>query len=268
MNWLRSLGGLPAVTDNTSWSYGDQLHAQYMVKNDYIGHDEDPANVWYTEEGDTAAGTSNVMAPSSTGYTDNGAIDLWMGGPFHGLGIIDPALSVTGYVSYRAEDGGYQMGACLDVIRGLGSIPPSVTFPILWPANNNILPYTRFNGGEWPEPLSSCPGFTLPSGPPIYLQIGSGSQIPNVTAYSFNQGSTNLEICEFDETNYTNPNASYQDLGRSVLNMRDAIVIMPRAPLTPGLTYTVSITNSGTTYTWSFKVSGTQSLLISNPEIR
>jgi uncharacterized protein YkwD len=268
VNWLRSLGELPALTENPSWSTGGQNHAKYMVKNDYIGHDEDPNNYWYTADGAAAANKSDVMVSGSMNATDIDAIDLWMSGPFHGLGIIDPALSVTGFGSYQEADGGWQMGACLDVIRGLGSIPVTIAFPVLWPADNGALPYVSFGGNESPDPLTSCPGYTAPSGPPIFILIGDGSLVPSVTAHSFKQGSTNLESCEFDETNYTNPISGYQGLGRSVLEMRDAIVIMPRDPLTPGATYTVSITNSGTTYTWSFTVTGTKLLFTPNAEIR
>jgi hypothetical protein len=84
------------------------------------------------------------------------------------------------------------------------------------------------------------------------LQIGDGSQTPNVTATSFKENGVAREHCSFDETDYTNSNGSYQSLGRNILNMRDAIVIMPRAPLVPGAQYTVSITVNGSTYTWAF----------------
>jgi uncharacterized protein YkwD len=268
VNWLRSIGGLPTLTENPSWSTGGWNHARYMVKNDYIGHDEDPANSWYTADGDAAAGSSDVMVSGSVDSTDIYAIDLWMSGPFHGLGIIDPALAVTGFGSYREADGGWQMGACLDVIRGLGSISPSITFPLFWPRDGGTMPYTSFNGGEWPDPLSSCSGYSIPSGPPIYLQIGSGNQVPNVSAHSFQQAGTPLEHCVFDETNYINPEASAQNMGRTILNMRDAIVLMPRDPLNPGVTYTVSIANSGTTYTWSFTVTGDRILFTPTAEIR
>ena len=92
--------------------------------------------------------------------------------------------------------------------------------------------------------------------------------MPNVTNYSIHQGITNLAVCEFDETNYTNPDNSMQNLGRSVLNMRDAIILMPRNPLEAGLTYSVSITTDGITYTWSFTVSGVSVLSIPNAHIR
>jgi hypothetical protein len=251
---------LPAVTENIKWSEGGQNHAKYMVKNDIISHSEDKTNIWYTEAGALAAVSSNVMVSSITSTTDIEAIDMWMSGPFHGLGIIDPALNQTGFGSYREEDGGFEMGACLDVIRGLGSIPPSVTFPVMWPKDGGTLPYTSYNGYEWPDPLSSCPGYTGTSGPPIFLQIGSGNQVPNVTAHSFQQAGSPLDHCVFDETNYSNLDPSAQETGRGVLEMRHAIILIPKKELNPGMTYTVSITNSGTTYTWSVTVTGTRLL--------
>jgi uncharacterized protein YkwD len=268
LNWLRSLGGLPALTENPAWSNGDMLHAQYMVKNDYIGHSEDPDNEWYTPEGAAAAVNSNAMVNTNAATPDTDAIDLWMSGPFHALGIIDPALAITGFGSYREEDGGWQMGACLDVLRGLESIPPSVTFPLLWPGEGSIMPYVEFTGGEWPDPLASCPGYTAPSGPPILIQVGSGDQIPLVTAHSFQQAGTQLDHCIFDETNYANGDPGAQSTGRSVMGMRNAIVLMPKERLEPGLTYTVSVTNNGTAYTWSFTVSESPILSSPSAEIR
>ncbi len=255
VNTYRSAADLPAVGENTTWSNGDWLHSRYMVKNDYIGHSEDSNNQWYTTEGSTAAQNSNVAVSSSTSFSDNAAIDLWIQGPFHAVGILDPALNTVGYGSYHEAIGTWQSGAALDVLRGLGSIPPSVTFPIEFPGSGKTIALTSYSGGESPDPLSSCAGYTTPTGLPIILQIGSGSLTPNVTAHSFKQGVTNLEHCIFDETNYTNSNSSYQSLGRSVLGSRDAIVLIPRAPLVAGNTYTVSITTNGNTYTWSFTVS-------------
>jgi hypothetical protein len=225
------------------------------VKNDYIGHSEDPGNPWYTAEGLAAAQNGNVMVSSGSTDPDSDAIDLWMTGPFHGVGLIDPQLLQSGFGSYREADGGWQMAATLDVLRGLGGLPPSVIFPVMWPGNNTTSYLTSYGGTEAPDPLTSCPGYSAPSGLPILLQIGSGSLTPSVTAHSFLRGGAVQEHCVFDETNYTNPNASYQSLGRSVLDSRDAIVLIPRSPLAAGSTYTVSITVNGSTHTWSFTVS-------------
>ena len=268
LNWLRSLGGLPSVTENANWSDGDWLHARYMVKNDIIGHSENPSNPWYSVEGNQAAASSDLMVSSSANATDSQALDLWMRGPFHGIGILDPALNQTAFGSYRESIGMYKMGAGLDVIRGLGTIPVTVSFPIMWPIDGALMPYSYYGGNELPDPLTSCAGYTTPSGPPIYLQIGSGNQLPNVTSFSFHKDGIDLAVCEFDETNYTNPDNNMQSLGRSVLNMRDAIILMPRNPLEAGLTYSASITNNGTTYSWSFHVTGKNILSVPKSQIR
>lgn len=188
VNDYRALASLPALGENPTWSHGDWLHERYMVKNDFIGHSEDPNNSWYTAEGNAAAQNSNVAVSSSTVLSDNAAMDLWMQGPFHAVGILDPGLAVVGYGSYREADGGYQTGAALDVLRGLGNISPAVTFPVKFPGNNTTVGYKSYGGGESPNPLSSCAGYTVPTGLPILLQIGDGSLTPNVSAHSFKQG--------------------------------------------------------------------------------
>ena len=136
VNAYRALANLPTVSENPTWSDGDWKHSRYMVKNDYIGHDEDPANPWYTPEGRTAAQNGNTFVSSSSTAADSYAIDFWMRAPFHAVAILDPALLQVGFGSYREADGGWQMGATLDVIRGLGLIPPNVSFPIEYPGND------------------------------------------------------------------------------------------------------------------------------------
>jgi len=256
VNYYRGMAELPPVTENASWSYGDWLHARYIVKNDVVQHTEDPSNPWCTPEGLAAAQASNLTSHYDVNASDEYAIDSWMQAPFHAVAVLDPQLLQVGYGSYREADGGLQMGAGLDVIRGLGSIPLFVEFPVKWPSDGASVPLT-LHWGEYPSPLTSCPGYSSPSGLPIILQIGPGNLIPNVTSHSFMQGSTPLEHCVFDETSYSNPDGSQQRLGRGILNSRDAIILIPRNPLTPGASYTVSITVSGQTHTWSFTVSST-----------
>jgi hypothetical protein len=260
LNQLRALGGLPAVSENATYSDGAFKHAKYMVKNDVIAHSEDSTKAYYTAEGNTAASKSNVMVSSSDSTTDNAALDMWMTGPFHGVGLIDPKLTQSGYGAYRESDGGWQMGAALDVLRGRASqIPAGTTFPIRWPANGTTSWLASYTGNESPDPLTACPGYAAPTGAPIYLQLGSGSLTPNVSSASLTRAGASLEICTYTEATYTNPDASQQSLGRSVLGSRDAVIMIPRAPLTAG-SYTVSMTVSGNTYTWSFTITTTPSI--------
>jgi hypothetical protein len=107
---------------------------------------------------------------------------------------------------------------------------------------------------EWPDPYANCPGYQQPTGPAILLQLGTGELTPQVTAVAFSTGETVLDVCTFNETNYINDNAYAQEAGRSILNARDAIVIIPREQLIVGQTYTVFVTANGETYTWSFEI--------------
>ncbi|MCB0005917.1 MAG: hypothetical protein KDE04_05670 [Anaerolineales bacterium] len=253
LNLFRDLGNVNPLVENSDWSNGGWLHGRYMVKNDVITHSEDPGNPWYTPEGNAAAQNGNVAVFSSAFASDEMAIDLWMTGPFHAIGILDPQLHTTGFGSYREADGGWQTGATLDVSRGQGGVPAGTNFPLPFPRPNGETWLTEYGGNEWPDPLTSCAGYSAPSGPPIMIQLGSGNVTPNVTNSSFMRGSTNLSHCVFDETDYNNPDSNAQSVGRLVLNARDAIVIIPQAPLTAG-TYTASVTVNGNTHTWTFTV--------------
>ncbi|MBO9998251.1 MAG: hypothetical protein J7641_04450 [Cyanobacteria bacterium SID2] len=252
VNQFRSLAGLPSVNENPEWSSGGVLHSRYLVKNDVGGHDEDSSNPWYTAAGEAAGQSGNVTTSSAVSRSDVDAIDGWMNAPFHGIGIIDPQLTQVGFGSYSEADGGVQSAATLDVLRGLDS-SVSATYPVFFPQDGATLPIDSYDGNEFPDPLTGS-GFSAPTGAPLYLQLGSGNVTPNVTASSFTQNGVALPHIVFDETSYTNPDSSAQSLGRAVLDSRDAIVLMPQSPLTPGATYTASITANSETYTWSFSV--------------
>ena len=254
INGIRKQSGIAALRENKAWSEACQLHSRYMVKNDVLTHSEDPGNQWYTHEGAAAAQNSNIMGSSDTRSADEEAIRLWISEPFHGIGLLDPQLELVGFGSFREDSGKWKMAAALDVASGnTNTEPPENTYPVLWPPNGGTTTIRSYGGSEWPDPLTSCPGYKTPTGPPIYLQIGSGNLIPEVTASTFQRGDKHLEHCIFDETNYLNPGTNNeQEIGRSSLNARDAIILIPREPLKAGATYKVSISVNEKTYTWSF----------------
>lgn len=254
VNYYRDMADLPAVKGNAEWARGNELHGRYSVKNDSLIHDEDPANAWYTVEGQQAAQSSNLMGSYNHEENFYVSIDAWMQAPFHAVGILDPQLYEVGYGEYSEADGReLQFASGLDVLRGLGPLPNEVRFPILWPGPGATVTLTE-HWGEWPSPLTSCPGYSEPTGLPILVQIGMGDQTPHVTAHSLRRDGINLEHCVFDETSYTHPDGSSQWVGRSILDGRDAVVLIPRQPLLPGATYDVSLTVNGRTYAWSFTV--------------
>ena len=255
INQFRAESDLLPVTENESWSQGAWLHSRYMVMENHASHNEDPASPWYTVEGDLAGDNGNIAVSSSPLAPDLFAIELWMAGPFHAVAIVDPQLQQTGFGSFREASEGWQMGATLDVYRGLGETPPETTFPILLPGAEGTTWLTSHRYGEWPDPLASCPGYARPTGPPVIIQLGAGDETPAVADHAFLEGSTPLEHCVFDETTYSHPtDGTQQSVGRQVLNSRDAVVLLPRHPLQEGHTYTASITAGENTYRWHFTV--------------
>lgn len=253
LNRFRQLGNVAPVTENKAWSHASWLHSRYMVKEDVLTHEESPHSPWYTAQGQLAAQNGNI-AGGPLDAPDSHAIDVWMRGPFHAVSILDPRLSQVGFGSYREDSGPRKMAATLDVLRGRGNRPPETDFPLPFPKDGGYTWVTSHEGHEWPQPLSSCEGYSPPSGPPIILQLGNGALTPQVTATSFKRGNLALAHCVIDETSYTHPDATQQRVGRLILNSRDAVVIMPRHPLVAGHTYTASVTANGRTTTWHFTV--------------
>jgi uncharacterized protein YkwD len=252
LNRYRAGAGLPPVTENVAWSDGDYKHAVYIVKNDELRHSEDPDNACYTPEGLSAARQSNLAKSYETSDSGRWAIDTWMQSPFHAVGVLDPQLAQVGYGSYGEANDQPRMGAALNVISGRRSTADAA-YPIFWPGNGATVPLNLHRGAS-PSPLTSCPGYTLPAGLPLVVQLGSGNLTPVVSATSFTQDGRPLDHCVFDETTYRNPDRMQQALGRSVLGARDAIVLVPRVPLSTGTSYTASVSVNGQAYSWSFTV--------------
>lgn len=255
---FRAQAGVQWPDEDLGWSDGCWKHSRYCVKNDVITHTEELTNTWYTPEGDAAGQSGNVAVSSWNGTTDEFFLDLWMRGPFHAVGMIDPRLASSGFGSYRETIGNLQAAATIDVLRGRGAVPAGTTFPLVFPGNGGRTWILSYGGNELPDPLTSCPNdYSTPTGPPLILQLGSGSLTPTVGAHAVLDGTTPVDHCVFTETTYTNPNSTYQSLGRNVLGARDAVVVMPRNPLTAGHTYTVNLTVNGTAYSWSFTATAT-----------
>ncbi|MEK7215130.1 MAG: CAP domain-containing protein, partial [Chloroflexota bacterium] len=177
VNQFRALAGLPPVTENSEWSDGCQKHARYMATNDFIGHTETEGAPGFTPEGLACAQKGNVFVSSNPNTPETRSIDAWITGPFHALGIIDPKLRQVAFGAATDEAGPFRYGAALDVLRGLDS-RVSPTYPVRFPGDGGAMPLRLYDGAESPDPLTSCPGYTAPTGPPIILQLGSFAFVP------------------------------------------------------------------------------------------
>lgn len=251
-NLHRSVAGLPAVTENPVLSAGDQRHAEYLVKTDTVVHAEDPSSPFYTAEGDAAGQSSNVAGSSSPTASPASFVDMWMQGPFHAIGILDPKLAEVGFGIAHDDSGPVKSGAALDVINGRTGSPNPSMFPIFYPADGQALPIDRYPGNEIPDPLTACTGYTAPSGPPLMVQFQSAA--PAVTDHTLLEDGVAVDNCVYDGTTYTNPDPQMQDLGQNVLAGRNAVVMIPRNPLKPGSQYEAILTFGTQVLDWTFTV--------------
>lgn len=244
LNTWRASTGLPALTENTTWSQGDYNHAVYMVKNNLVTHYETVGTPYYTPEGDTAARNSNIQVSSTTGTTDSDAIDWWMGAPFHAMGMMDPRLTTTGFGSYRdSTTSPWQEGGALDVLRG--NPFTGGTYPVFFPGNGTTEPLTQYSGNEFPDPLQACAGYTTPVGLPIFIEVGGNVATTASPVHSLTGNGVALAHCIIDST--------VPSVG-SNLTSRGGVIIIPRQPLQAGVKYVVALTVNGVPYTWSFTV--------------
>lgn len=248
VDFYRASAGLPPVSPNGAWSEGAFLHSRYMAQQGFIAHGQDPANPWFTPQGELAGRDSNI-GPGAADWTDRGFIESFMIAPFHAFGMLRPGWQTTGYGSYRDLAAPLTAAATLDVIRGL-DVRIRQTQPIVWPGNGVTVPLTSFDL-ETPDPLFTC-GWTSPAGLPIVVLL---PEEPGPTSATVVQGDRALPVCVVTKDTFTHPNPQWLEVGRTLLDIDDAVVVIPRDPLDPGAAFQVTVRTSTRRIEWSFATS-------------
>ena len=271
LNYYRVLAKLAPVADDPSLSGADAAHARYLVANEAdairtgrIGaamHSEEPGKPYFTHAGLKAAELSDVDADYSSPPSPpppGWAIENWMTGPFHRMWLLNPQLARVGYGQF-CQDG--VCAAALNVQSGIDHRDRSDSQVVMFPPDGATIADGIFGAdeGEWPDPLASCPGYAVPTGLPITLQLGINAPAL-LDRFSLRKDGAPVEACGFDADSYRNPDPSSLARARSGLRHFGAIVIVPRKPLVAGATYAVRATVSGKLYAWSFKVARHQIL--------
>lgn len=241
VNYYRAMAGVAPVVEDAGFSSGAYNHSCYMTYND-ITHDEVPGAPGYTTSGDQAGNNGNVAVSSATGLSNRYFVELWMTGPFHAIGVLRPQLQRVGYGQCEnASAAKWHSGATLDVLRGLGTRQP-IAAPILFPGNGTVTSLSRFIA-ESPNPVQLC-GWTGDAGLPVVGMMPEDfASNPTATMYG---PSGPVQTCVLSRYNTSGT-------AQSILGGDNAVVVMPRTILAAGV-YTVTLTTSARTVTWSFTV--------------
>lgn len=260
LNRYRSMAGVPALQEDRKLSAAIAAHAHYLILNyakqiedgDPIGnggHDEDPSKSGFTAAG-RAASFNSQLGWGCGGKADAPAqISQWIAGPFNRFAMLDPSITEVGFGEAHAK-GCWVAGLRLPPEREeVKAYAHAIEFP---PAGSTVS--LAWNGFEWPNPLAGCPGYTVPAGLPITLQLGR--LVPTrLGVHKLMRDGQPISSCAFDSHSYQNPASDEREYARWELRSSGAVVIIPRAPLQAGSKYTISITADGRPYTWSFNVS-------------
>jgi|HubBroStandDraft_6_1064221.scaffolds.fasta_scaffold103641_2 hypothetical protein len=274
LNRLRKTGGLEPVAENGALSRDCEAHAKYLVEQGpatepqfesykaAIGlgaHHEDPSSPHFSAAGaECAAGGKEAMGVSQSNDVAwgrdpiNDLDGLFYDAPFHRLSLLAPWATVAGYGTY----GAYPRRVGTMALRGEGGIGSPL---ILFPTDGSIVSVGKIESFEAPDPLSSCPGYKLPIGLPITMQLGSGYR-GRMQSYSITGPAGVVETCAFDWLTYKNPDAAMQEHARQLLRAFGAIVLIPRQPLVNG-NYKVAVSTGRQNFSWSFTVAQPASLV-------
>ena len=156
INMYRAATGLAPVSDEPAWDVGIEHHLTYLEKTPHSyftgqyqsAHTENPASPYYTSDGATEAGYSDLDEGEAHSALE--AVDIWLAAPFHAVGMLRAQLTQVAL----ADDPATRY-AGLDVIQGLDYALPAATTPILFPGPGVTTDLVSF-GGESPDPLETC----------------------------------------------------------------------------------------------------------------
>jgi hypothetical protein len=264
INEIRAASQLPPVVEEPAWSAGILAHLNYLAHTSpeletgpyASAHTENPASPAYSEAGAYQAEHSNLGSAGS----NVGAIDVWLGAPFHAIGILRPALR---QVAFARDPTSGEAG--LNVISGLEesnlfaeNVPPPQQ--VLFPGPGSTIDLNRFLG-ESPSPIETCeaqhPGADYSSPGLPLIALLSEPAAPGLTATltepdGTKVSSTGPDLCTVTAEDFVTHDPVYGPTGKDILETDQAVFVISRVPLVKGA-YAVDIAQPGhPDIAWSF----------------
>jgi len=270
LNYWRQASGLQPVGDNLQLNDGCRQHATYLLENARAGgvsvvsagmamgpamHRESPGAVGYSDEGEEAARGGRlvlgVMQTADVAFgqqNEKADIDSLLIVPFHRMSLLAPWAEVAGY----GKAGTSPQRVAAVALRGRQGRDGNLA--VKFPPDGAKVPFAAMHATEWPNPLTSCRDYHLPTGLPVTLQLANQDSLGSYSITDLTAG-RELATCAFDSETYDNPDPTQEAYGRRALAASRAIVVIPKDLLRTGHRYRVKI-QAGAVYEWSFEVAG------------
>jgi hypothetical protein len=233
---------------------------------------------FYSDAGASAGLSAVIVTARKINLSGAELVDRLMTMPFSGLIPMVPQFSIAGLGAYCDPNQcaiviPYRFALEKSVRIALYDGPASDRFwnprlgpvpmetgrlrtAVEFPPDGAIVDLQSYSGGDYPEPLFSCPGYKAPTGTPISIQLGQGFGADgslDVSSGSVTRDGVGIETCLITSKSYAGHTDEQTESGNARLERFGAAVILPREPLAPGH-YNVALTEDGKLYTWSFTV--------------
>jgi hypothetical protein len=241
-------------------------------------HQEVPGKPGYTAAGaGIAFGRCWTITAPMLPKSGEEMIDQIVTMPLVMILALDPQLSLAGFGSYCeagtcaaviATNTGLPKEQYVKLFEGVDALrwnpangpipftPAPLRSPLMFPPANSTIDLTSYRGGDFPDPLASC-GYTAPTGLPILLELGQQTGLNSIVRASNDrllEDGNAVDHCMIDAATYASAKGEAEQMVQRGFWMYGAVVMIPRRPLRPGHTYTVSMTAYSQTYKWSFRV--------------
>jgi serine/threonine protein kinase len=292
INHFRKMAGLPIVAESVPVTVSDAERASALWRDHQssagVASAQASAPSGFRLEvggvepsyGDWRTNLVASDAPAQWGGGD--AIDSMMRTPTGSLAVLDPQTRELGF-SMKCSEGvcaavmSSQRGLPMDAWLGLYELSAAARFrnpnlgaygpawgnllkPIAFPPNGSSIALSSYPGGEAADILGACPDYSVPTGIPISLQLGSDSEAATqlvVGKHSLTRNGVPVEHCVVSASSFdADSGGKIAQRWSRQLRVQGAIVVIPREPLLQSSTYSVSISANSTDYSWSFKTRG------------
>lgn len=248
VNAYRVMSGLAPIVAQPAWDADARAHSCYQLANGAT-HDEVVGAPGYSPGGAEAGRSGNVAVSSHLGATPTDHVELWMTGPFHAIGLLRPTLVRTGFGMCTDDESSlWRSAATMDVGRGIDADVSWPAAPVVFPGDGATVPLTTFVT-ERPDPLVEC-GWQAPAGLPLIVMMPR----PAADAVASVAGPEGVaEVCVLHAGNVGDP------VAEAVLTSANAVIVVPRRPLTDGRHTATVVTDVGEVE-WSFDIDPQRSI--------
>jgi hypothetical protein len=258
VNRYRVATGLDPVSEEPAWGAGIAAHLTYLARTptslmsgQYASaHAENPQSPYATAAGARAGSASDLALGGAT--TPVGAIDAWLRGPFHAIGMLRAQLS---QVAFALDPTTHSAG--LDILSGLDERGLGAGSPILFPGPGVVTDLRTASTGELPSALETCGWQGRTVGLPLIALLPEAPDPAASATLATPTGTLSTrtgDLCLVDENSYRSSDGVYGATGLQLLQQDRALVLIPRTPLGVG-NHTATLQRPGRAdVTWSFAV--------------